>query len=133
MPRYLKWTGIAAALLLVVSCFTPWVVIESKNLILSGVDTTGTNYGRPAFIHFIFTAFFLLLTLVPRVWAKRANLLAAALNLAWAIRNFFIISACSGGECPVKKAGLLLVLLSSTLMLISALFPDIELHENKRS
>jgi len=133
MPRYLKWTGIAAAILLVVSCFTPWVIIESKNLIISGVDTAGTNYGRPAYIHFFFTAFFLLFTLLPRLWAKRANLLAAALNLAWAARNFFIITACAGGECPVKKIGLLLVLLSSVLMLVSALFPDMELPQNRES
>lgn len=132
MPRYLKWIGLAAAALLVVSCFSPWVFIESRNLTLSGIDTTGTNYGKPAYIHFMLTGVFVLLTLVPRLWAKRVNLLVVALNLAWAIRNFFMIAACQGGECPEKKTGLLLVLLSSVIMLISALFPDMKLPAEKK-
>lgn len=131
MPRYLKWTGLLAAALLLVSCFIPWVYIESKELTLRGVDTTGSNFGKPAYIHFVFTGIFLLFTLIPRLWAKRANLLIVALNLAWAVRNYFMIAACQGGECPVKKAGLWFVLFSSILMLVSALFPDMELPDKR--
>ncbi len=129
MPRLLKWTGILAAVLLIVSCFLPWVNIESKNLVLTGVDTTGTNYGRPGYFHFVMAVFFVVLTLVPRPWAKRANLPVVALNIAWALRNFFIIAACQGGECPVKLPGLWLVVLASVLMLLSALFPDMKLQD----
>lgn len=132
MPRYLKWTGLAAAVLLTVSCFSPWVFIESRNLTLSGIDTTGTNYGKPAYIHFLFTALFILFTLISRLWAKRVNLLVVALNLAWAIRNFFMIAACHGGECPLKKTGLFMVLLASVIMLVSALFPHMEIAGNQK-
>jgi hypothetical protein len=51
--------------------------------------------------------------------------------MAWAIRNYFIISACHGGDCPEKHNGIYLVLLASLLMLVSALFPDIKLPEQK--
>jgi len=131
MPRYLKWTGLAAAVLLIVSGFMPWLFIESKDLTFTGVDTTGSNFGKPAYIHFVFTAIFILLTLIPRLWAKRVNLLVVALNIAWALRNFFMVAACQGGECPVKKTGIWFMLLSSILMLVSALFPDMKIPEKK--
>lgn len=129
----MKWIGLGAAVLLVVSCFTPWVIIESRNITVSGIDAGGTNYGKPGYFHFLMTAFFLSFHFIPRVWAKRANLPVLALNLGWAFRNFFIISACQGGECPVKQNGIWLVLLASLLMLVSGLFPDIKLKQQKKN
>jgi hypothetical protein len=128
----MKWIGLAAAILLIVSCFTPWVVIESRHITISGVDATGTNYGKPGYFHFLMTILFLVCTFVQRVWAKRLNLAITALNIGWAIRNFLVISACQGGECPDKKNGIYLMFLASVLMLLSALFPDIKLPEEKR-
>ena len=130
--RYMKWVGFAAAILLVVSCFTPWVFIESRNITVSGIDSTGTNFGKPGYFNLLLTFFFLLCHFIPRIWAKRINLLITALNLGWAIRNYFIISACMGGDCPVKKTGIYLMLLASILMMVSALFPDMKLPEEKR-
>jgi hypothetical protein len=130
--RYMKWVGLAAAVLLAVSCFTPWVFIESKNITVSGVDATGTNFGKPGYFHFILTAFFLICTFVPKLWAKRLNLLITGLNVGWAMKNFFILAACSGGECPVRKSGMWFMLLASVLMLLSALFPDMKLPGEKR-
>ena len=124
--RHMKWIGLAVAILLIVSCFSPWVIIESKNITISGVDATGTNFGKPGYLHLLMTAFFLAFTFIQKLWAKRANLLITALNLGWAIRNYFIISACAGGECPVKKSGMYMMLLASVLMLVSALFPDMK-------
>lgn len=121
-----------AVILLIVSCFTPWVIIQSKNIIVSGVDSTGTNFGKPGYTHFILSFFFVIFHLIPKVWAKRWNLLIVALNIAWAVRNYFIISMCREGECPQKQFGLWLVLIASVLMLIAALFPDIELKEDKK-
>ena len=127
--RWMKWIGIASVIILIIACFNPWVIIESRNITVSGVKADGTNFGIPGYLHFTFSIFFILFTLIPRVWAKRANLLVTGINLGWAIRNYFMISACSGGECPTKKIWLYLVGISSILMLVSALFPDIELKE----
>ncbi len=127
----LKFLGIAAALTLLIAGFLPWIHIVSKDLTITGVNTDGTNYGKPAYLHFVFLAFFLVFALTPRLWAKRANLLVILFNLAWAFRNFLIIGYCEGGDCPEKKAGLFLVLICSIIMTVSALFPDMKLKEEK--
>ncbi len=129
--RWMKWAGLAAAVLLIISCFLTWVIITSKNIAVSGVDATGIGFGMPGYFHFIFTFFFIVFTFIPRIWAKRTNFLITALNLSWAIRNYFIISACYGGDCPDKHTGIYLVLIASLLMVASALFPDIKLPEQK--
>ena len=121
----MKWIGLLAALALAVACFFPWVYIESKDILVSGVDSTGTNFGRPGYFHLVLVGFFVIFDMAPRLWAKRANLLVAALNIAWAARNYFIITACSGGECPVKKTALWIVLASSALMMAAALTPKL--------
>lgn len=131
MPLILKWAGLLSVAAIVAAAWMPWVYIESRHLTFTGLDTTGSNFGSPSYVHFIFAGIFGVLTLVPRLWAKRANLLVVALNFAWALRNFFMIAACAGGECPVRKAGLLLTLAASILMLVSALFPDMKIREEK--
>jgi len=130
--RYMKWIGLLAVALLIFACFQPWVIILSKNIIVSGVDSTGTNFGKPGYTHFVLSVLFIIFHLIPKLWAKRCNLLIVALNIAWAIRNYFIISMCREGECPEKQIGLWLVMISSALMLLAALFPDIELKEEKK-
>jgi hypothetical protein len=130
--RLMKWLGPAAALSLLISCFSVWVFIASKNITVSGVDTTGTNFGKPAYLHFVLIPFFILFSLIPRVWAKRANLGITAMNLAWAIRNYFMVTACSGGECPEKRIGLYLVLAGALLMLLASFFPDIKLKDAEK-
>ena len=127
--RWMKWIGLAASVLLIISCFSTWVIIVSKNIAVSGVNATGTNFGKPGYFNFLFTFLFILFTLIPRIWAKRTNLLITALNLSWALRNYFIISACRGGDCPEKQTSIYLLLIASLLMLASALFPDIKLRE----
>jgi hypothetical protein len=129
----MKWIGLAASILLVVSCFSPWVFIVSRNITVSGIDAVGTNFGKPGYFHFVCAFCFLLFHFMPKIWAKRLNLLVSALNLSWAIRNFFIIAACYGGECPERKIGLYLVLISSVLILVTSLFPDMKVkNENKQ-
>jgi len=128
----MKWIGLLAVILLIVSCFLPWVIISSKDIVVSGVDSTGTNFGQPGYTHFVLGFFFIIFHFIPRLWAKRVNLLVVALNIAWAIRNYFIISMCREGECPEKQIGLWLVLFASVLMLIAALFPDIKLKEERK-
>ena len=129
--RYMKWFGLAFAILLVIACFLPWVYIASKGITVTGVDARGTNFGKPGYFHLVLAAFFLFFHLVPRVWAKRANLLVTALNLGWAVRNYFVISLCQAGDCPEKESGLFLVVITSLFMLISALFPEMKLPEDK--
>lgn len=121
--RYSSWIGVGSVLLLALACTMPWVLIPSKQLVISGIDASGTRYGKPGYLHLLLGFFYLLFTLVPAVWAKRANLLVVAFNLAWTIRNFLILSLCRGGECPQRLYGLYLLAIASILMLIAALLP----------
>jgi len=129
----MKWIGLLAALALIIACFIPWVFIESKNIIVTGIESGGTSFGKPGYFHFVLAALFLVFNFTPRIWAKRMNLLVSVLNIGWAVRNYFLISACAGGECPEKKIGLFIVLGSSLLMLSAALLPQMKLPEKTNS
>jgi hypothetical protein len=129
--RWIKWTGIIAAIVLIIACFMPWVIISSVNITVTGVNATGTNFGKPGYFHFMTTSFFVVFTLIQKTWAKRANLLVTALNMAWAIRNYFMITLCRGGECPEKKIGIYFIVIASVLMLASALLPDLKMDRKK--
>ena len=70
----------------------------------------------------------LLFFAVPKIWAKRTNVFIAALNLAWAIRNYLLLGSCLLGECPEKKAGLYLLLVAAGIIQLMALLPKINIE-----
>jgi hypothetical protein len=120
--RLIEWLSIFFTFMLFIACFSPWVIIESKNIMVSGHQAIGTAFGKPGYMHILLGAIYLLFILIDKWWSKRIALFIGASNVAWAIRNFIIISACHGGECPVKKWGIYLVLASAIAMLIAILF-----------
>ena len=129
----MKWVGLLAVIALIAACFSPWVFIESKNITVTGIESGGTSFGKPGYFHFVLAAFYLVFHFTPRIWAKRLNLLVSVLNIGWAVRNYFLISACAGGECPQKKIGLYVILGSSLLMLLAALLPQMKLPAKTNS
>jgi len=120
--RWIQWLSIIFTIILIIACFAPWVIIESKNIIVSGNHAVGTAFGKPGYMHILMGVIFLTLILLDKWWSKRIALFVAAFNVAWGIRNFIIISACHGGECPVKQWGIYIMLVSSVSMLIAILF-----------
>lgn len=127
----MRWIGIIAAILLIVSCFLPWILIPNKNIIVSGVESSGTNFGKPGYFNFVLAFFFIVFSLVDRISAKRANLFIVAINMAWALRNYIMITTCYGGDCPDKKLGIYLMMCASVGMLLGAFFPGIKLKERQ--
>jgi hypothetical protein len=117
----IKPVGILAAIGLIVACFFPWVIIESRHIIVSGLESAGTTFGKPGLLHLVFAGLYIILFLIGRVWSRRLNMVIALFNLAWAVRNFILISTCSGGECPVKQPALYVLLAASIIMLVSVL------------
>jgi hypothetical protein len=113
-----------AVALLVVSCFLPWMTIESKGITITGLNTEGTRFGKPGLFHFFWAVLYLLFLLINKVWSKYAAVGLAAFNLAWAIRNFLLIPTCQMGECPVRRIGLYLLLLSALFMFIAPVLPE---------
>ena len=73
--KYTKWIGLAGAALLVIASFMPWVTIQSQQLVVSGVDATGTNYGKPAYFHFLLLKFLKLMYLALPILSMHALLL----------------------------------------------------------
>jgi len=129
----MKWIAILATIALVIACFNTWVVVPStfEYISITGLSAEKMKLGKPAYFHFFMAAVYLIFHFTPTIWAKRWNLLFAALNLGWAIRNFFLVSACAAGECPQKKWGLYVLLISSVIMMLAALFPKIELKKEQ--
>lgn len=127
--RYFKWLGVIAFLGLIISAFLPWIFIQSINTTVTGIDSGSTNFGKPAYLHLLLGIFFIIFNFLPRLWAKRVNLLIVALNIAWAARNYFILTACQAGECPEPRIGLFLMLGASFAMLLAALFPDMKVPD----
>lgn len=123
--KYSNYTGVAAALALVVFCFVPWVYIGYIKTTITGVSTGHTNFGRPGAIHIILAVFAMILFLVNRVWAMRINVFIVALNFTWAIRNYLLITQCEFGECPEKKFGIYAVVALSSVILLMGLLPKV--------
>lgn len=120
--HYTRWLTILLAVLLIVSCYFPWLVIEEKNIVISGVTAEGTRWGRPGYFTILLTGIIFLLAVVPRIWAQRISLFAGALNIGWTLRNFFLLSACSGGICPQRQPVFYIYLVVSVLLFASIIF-----------
>lgn len=113
--------GIAGAALIIISAFLPWLTIDSKHLLLTGLDTTGTSFGEPGKLAIALSVVAIIFFLLPKVWAQRVNLFVCAFLLAWAFRNMLIFSRCEMGECPHRQIGLYLSLLGGLVAFVSVL------------
>lgn len=127
--RYSQTIGLIAALLMIGLCFLPWSFIASKQLVVTGIEATGTNFGKPGLFNIILCTVMGVFFLVPRIWAKRTNVFIAAFNLAWSFRNYLLVSSCMMGECPEKKPAIFLLLALALLAQLMALFPKIALKK----
>lgn len=129
--RARKGSLVIIAVILIASAFFPWVIIESKNLVVSGMHADGTAYGKPGMLSLFLTVLVFVFSFVPRVWAHRMCIFSAALNAGWALRNFLLLSTCQGGECPQRQTAFYVYLISSILLLVAVLMQDMKLPAEK--
>jgi hypothetical protein len=127
--RLRKWLAILSTALLIGSLYFPWVTIESKNIVISGMNATGTNFGKPGLLNLVLAIAFLLLLLINRNWSKVAAFFVSALNIAWAVRNYVVVSTCSGGICPVKHTALYVLLISAILISVFTLLMEVSFQK----
>ena len=131
--NYSKWIGFAAAVAVLLVCYLPWVYVPSVQLEIGGMFANGKhNLGKPGLMNIICSAGAAILFLLPLVWAKRTNIFFCGFNIAWAVRNYIILSRCYGGDCPEKKLGLYLLLAAAALMLLMSFLPGMQLTEEKQ-
>jgi len=124
--------GIIAALILIASCFIPWTYYPDIDKTFTGFFSQANAYGKPGKAIIFFSVLSVVLFIIPKIWAKRFNVLVTAITIAYCVRSYVLFTTCSGGVCPEKKVGIFLIVISSALMLVSALLPDLKLNENEK-
>ena len=124
-----KWLTALAALLFLVSHFFPWLVIHSKQIVVSGLDATGTRYGKPGLFSLLFISLFFILNFILRNWAHRSCIILAALNMGWTFRNFALLSMCYGGECPQRQIAFYVYMMTGVLLLLLVLLQPVRIKE----
>jgi len=62
------------------------------------------NFGRPGLMNCILAAMSMIMFLLPFIWAQTHQyFFIVAFNIAWAVRNYILLTKCYGGECPEVK------------------------------
>ena len=130
-PKILHRVGLAACVLLIVSCLMPWAYYADIKETFTGFYSYQNQYGKPGkFLAFIALVCFALM-LLPKVWAKRTNLFVCALGVGYAVKTFILFTSCYNAFCPEKRAGIYVMLLTSLIMLVAAVFPDLKLGKKE--
>ena len=130
--KYSTWIGVLSVITVIIICNTAWVYIPSVQLEIGGLYASGKqNFGKPGIINMICSIGAGILFMLPPIWAKRTNIFFCGFNIAWAIRNYILLSRCYMGDCPVKKAGLYILVIASAIMLLMAFMPDVKIKEVK--
>ncbi|TDW96764.1 hypothetical protein [Dinghuibacter silviterrae] len=127
--KYSQSIGIVLVLAFGVVAFLPWIYIPSLHVFVKGMDAGGTLFGKPALFNIFCCGFALLFFAIPRLWAKRANIFFTTMNLAWALKNFIILSICREGECPERLPSLYLMFILALGILVMSFLPKLEIKK----
>jgi hypothetical protein len=128
--KYSQQIGVVAALLVIVSCFMPWIEVPRTNKILNGLNgmvNSNITFGTQVKVHAFLCVLSLPLFLIKKVWAKLFNIFFCFVNLGWALKNMILFNSCRSGECPVVKYGLYVLVISSLLLMVMSLLPKLEI------
>ena len=127
ISKLIYWAGVAACIILIISCFVPWTYHADVGKTFNGFFSEQNQYGKPGKMLVFFGLMILVFMLLPRVWAKRANLFLTAFLLAYAIKTYILFTSCYNAYCPDKRAGIYIMLFSTVFMLLGAIFPNMQL------
>jgi hypothetical protein len=123
--KYSAHIGILFCGILILTAYHPWIYIESLKIEVSGVGAQiKTVFGKPALMNFYLTPLLVLLFIIPKLWAKKINPFVGAINFAWALRNFLLLSTCRNGECPEQKIALYIYFLAAIVILVMTVLPS---------
>lgn len=133
IPKILHWVGLTACILLIVSCFVPWTYYPVLNETFTGFNAksfpNGTYYGKPGYFIVTITLIIIALMLIPRVWAKRINLFLSAFLIAYVLSKSHIFTNSLFKDEVVEKPGIFLIVINSSIIMISSLFPNLKIKE----
>jgi len=129
--KYSHYIGVLLIIGFVIVAYMPWIYIPSLQVYVKGMDSGGTIFGKPALFNLFCCTLSLVFFLVPKVWAKRANIFSAAVNMAWAFKNFILLSICRGGECATHLPGLYIMMGLCIGIFVMAILPDLKVPPHK--
>lgn len=113
--------GLISVAIVIVSAFLPWITIESKHLVFTGLQTEGSTFGEPGKANIFFAVAIGLLFVLKNKMAARVNLFLAGFLAAWTFRNLLLFSRCEMGECPDREIGLYLSFIGALAAFICVL------------
>ena len=129
--KYSQWIGIAAAVLIIFACFLPWAYFPDIRQEFTGFYSDKNIYGKPGKVMVFLGVFEIVFFLIPRVWAKRANIFVAALAFAFAAKSYILFTACYRGTCPERRWGLFLMAGGALITLAASCLPPLPVKAEK--
>ena len=127
--KFSQWIGIASGILLILSGFMNWTWYPDIHKYFTGFFSENNIYGKPGKIFIYLTTIAILFFAVPRIWAKRWNVLICTIIVAFAIKTYILYTSCYRGVCPVKQPGIWIMGASAAIILLCALLPDLKINE----
>jgi hypothetical protein len=130
--------GLAACILLIIACFLPWTYYVDPHITteaqrtFTGFFTFENQYGKPGKLLSTIAIIVFGFMLLPRLWAKRANLFITALGVGYAIKTYILYTSCYNAYCPEKKAGIFLMMVCVIVLLVASAFPDVKMEQGKK-
>ncbi|MEO7960218.1 MAG: hypothetical protein ABIR19_01655 [Ginsengibacter sp.] len=129
--KYYKIIGFSACILLIISCFLPWAYYADIQKTFNGFFSEGNNYGKPGKFFVFFGIVSIIFIVINKTWAKRVLLFFSAINVGYVIKTYILFTSCYNTYCPEKRIGLYLLMLSSAVIMLASLFPDININAKK--
>jgi len=115
----IRWVSLLTAAIIITACFFTWVSVDSKNFFVGGFYSSVNNkFGEPGILQTTFCLIYIILLSLNKIWSIRTAFFVSAFNIAWAVRNYVVLSACSGGLCPEKHTGLYTILFGSIFLTV---------------
>ena len=127
--KFSQWIGIASGILLILSGFMNWTWYPDIHKYFTGFVSENNIYGKPGKIFIYLTTVAILFFAIPRIWAKRWNVLICTIIVAFAIKTYILYTSCYRGICPVKQPGIWIMGASAAIILLCALLPDLKIKE----
>lgn len=128
--KYSQTIGVLLCIFLFFCTTQPLVIIESHQIVITGWQTKGTDFGKPGIFFSLVGGLAMLFFILPFIWAKRFNLALAALLIAWSVRNFIVLSNCQMGDCPQRQWALYTCVIVSIGIFIMTFLPKIDIPKN---
>lgn len=128
--KFLQWAGIISAIGLIIACFMPWTYDEGLRQTFTGFYSMQGKYGKPGKFLVGYATIFIVLSLLPKVWAKWTNIFLAGLMFAYVLTRVNLYGGCYAAYCPQKLLGLYLIIITALIMLIAAVFPNLAINKN---